>query len=168
MPPVTNAANSMDDYENKMVEAFVNKPEVTLWYENAFRKYNVNGVEKLSWVWSWWAFFGGIFYLLYRKAYMPAFLLFVISILSSFVPFGGFIVWIGTGGLAPYYVYKTYLSQKNAIEAKMTDTSKRIETMRELGGYNNWAIWLAVAIHAILWLSIFYALFTFLPMFAPQ
>ena len=84
MPPITNPDNTTDDYENKMVEAFVNKPEVTLWYENAFRKYNVNGVEKLSWVWSWWAFFGGIFYLLYRKAYMPAFLLFVVLVFCSY------------------------------------------------------------------------------------
>ena len=158
----------MDDYENKMIEAFVDKPEVTAWYINAFKHCDSNGVEKISWVWSWWAFFGGIFYLLYRKAYVSALVLFAITILSSAIPLGGLAVLIATGGLAPYFVYKIYRSKKDEIEATIDDEQKRIETMRTLGGYNNWAIWLAVAIHALFWVVIFYMLFTMLPLLMGQ
>ncbi|MCJ7765935.1 MAG: DUF2628 domain-containing protein, partial [Thiovulaceae bacterium] len=130
MVSTADTVNSTNDYDDKMVETFVNKPDTTAWYQNAFSQYSVNGVDKMTWVWSWWAFFGGIFYLLYRKAYLPALLLFVISIVSSRIPFGGLAVWIATGGLAPYYVYKTYQSKKAEIEATVADEQKRIETMR--------------------------------------
>lgn len=158
----------MDDYNSKMIEAFVNKPEKTVWYQYAFSQYSVNGVEKMAWVWSWWAFFGSVFYLLYRKAYLSALVLFILSIVSSLIPFGGLIVWILTGGLAPYYVYKTYQSKKAEIEATVADEQKRIETMRAIGGYNDWAIWLAVLMHAFLWISVFYLLFAMLPMLSQQ
>ena len=51
----------MDDskqYSNKMIESFIAKPEKTLWYQNAFSKFNVNGVDAMKWHWSWWAFGG--------------------------------------------------------------------------------------------------------------
>jgi len=151
-----------------MIEAFVNKPEVTAWYKNAFSQYNVNGIDKMTWVWSWWAFFGGIFYLLYRKAYLPALGLFVITIVSFAIPFGGLIVWIVTGGLAPYFVYQTYKSKKAEIEAAIADKQKRIETMRAVGGYNDWAILLAVAFHVIIWISLFAMFSTMMAMFSQQ
>ena len=165
---MVSTADTMNDYDNNMVEAFVNKPEVTQWYKNAFSRYSVNGVEKMAWVWSWWAFFGGIFYLLYRKAYMAAFGLFVLTIVSFAIPFGGLIVWILTGGLAPYFVYKTYQSKKAEIEAAIDDEPKRIETMRVVGGYNDWAIWLAVALHVIMWISVFFMFSAMMAMFSQQ
>ena len=158
----------LNDYDDQMLEAFVNKPEVTAWYKMAFSRYSVNGVEKMSWVWSWWAFFGGIFYLLYRKAYMAALGLFVLTIVSFAIPFGGLIVWILTGGLAPYFVYKTYQSKKAEIEAAIDDEPKRIETMRVVGGYNDWAIWLAVALHVIMWISVFFMFSAMMAMFSQQ
>ncbi len=156
------------DYDDQMIEAFVNKPEVTAWYKHAFSQYSVNGVEKMSWVWSWWAFFGGIFYLLYRKAYLPALGLFVLTVVSFAIPFGGLIVWIVTGGLAPYFVYKTYLTKKAEIEAAIDEEHKRIETMRAVGGYNDWAVLLAVAFHVLIWIWIFFAFSTMMAMFSQQ
>jgi len=165
---MVSTTTTLNDYDDQMIEAFVNKPEVTAWYKHAFSQYNVNGVDKMTWVWSWWAFFGGIFYLLYRKAYLPALGLFVITIVSFAIPFGGLIVWIVTGGLAPYFVYQTYKSKKAEIEAAITDEQKRIETMRAVGGYNNWAILLAVAFHVIIWISVFTMLSTMMAMFSQQ
>ncbi len=167
MEMVSNA-NTLNDYDDQMIEAFVNKPEVTAWYKMAFSRYNVNGIDKMSWVWSWWAFFGGVFYLLYRKAYLPALGLFVLTIVSFAIPFGGLIVWIVTGGLAPYFVYQTYKSKKAEIEANIADEQKRIETMRAVGGYNDWAIWLAVALHVLMWISVFTMLSTMMAMFSQQ
>jgi hypothetical protein len=165
---MVSTADTINDYDDKMVEAFVNKPEVTSWYINAFSRFSVNGVNKMSWVWSWWAFFGGIFYLLYRKAYMAALGLLALSIVSFAIPFGGLIVWILTGGLAPYFVYKTYQTKKAEIEANIADEHVRIETMRAVGGYNNWAVLLAVAFHAFMWIWVFFAFSTMMAMLPQQ
>lgn len=165
---MVSTADTMNDYDNKMLEAFVNKPEVTVWYKNAFSRYIINGIDKMAWVWSWWAFFGGIFYLLYRKAYMAALGLFVLTIVSLAIPFGGLIVWILTGGLAPYFVYKTYKTKKAEIETAIPDEQKRIETMRAVGGYNNWAVLLAVAFHALIWIWVFFAFSTMMAMLSQQ
>ncbi len=163
MESTAKIENSMNDYDNKMIEAFVGKPEKTLWYKNAFNKYSVNGVDKMSWNWSWWAFFGGIFYLLYRKAYLAALGLFVLTIVISLIPFGGLVIWIVPGGLAPYFVYKIYQSKRAEIEVTIEDEQTRIDTMRAIGGYNDWAIWIAVIIHVVLWTSVLYAMMMMLP-----
>jgi len=133
------------EYEAKMLEAFVgkpDKPEKGLWYANAFAKYDVNGVDAMKWNWSWWAFFGGIWFLIYRKAYAAAGGLFLIAIASSFVPFGGLVISILAGGYSPYFVYKTYKTKKLQIEAAEGDENRRVEMMEKLGGYNTWAAWL--------------------------
>ena len=142
----------LDDYDKQMIEAFVNKPEKTLWYQNVFSRYNINGIDKISWNWSWWAFFGGMFFLLYRKAYMAAMMLFALSILSSMIPFGGFIVWILSGGYSTYFIYKVYQSKKREIEMQMEDESRRIETMQMIGGYNTWVIWVGV-LFSVIWMG---------------
>ncbi|MDA3947352.1 MAG: hypothetical protein PF439_11805 [Helicobacteraceae bacterium] len=45
--------NNQHDYDDRMLEVFVNKPESTVWYKNVFSRFSVNGVEKMSWVWRW-------------------------------------------------------------------------------------------------------------------
>jgi hypothetical protein len=149
-PQAQTAAPS--DYEDRMLEAFVQKPEKFQWYKNAFAKFNVNGVDKPAWVWSWWAFFGTFWFLLYRKAYLPALGFFIANVVASFVPILGLVVWILTGGYATYFVYKTYKAKKEEIEAKIADPEKRIETMRAVGGYNQWVVWLAVIL-SLLWFA---------------
>ena len=167
----SRGSGSDSEYEAKMLEAFVgkpDKPEKGLWYANAFAKYDVNGVDAMRWNWSWWAFFGGLLYLLYRKAYMPAIWLLVLFIVASFIPFAGFILWILTGGFAPYFVYKTYLERKAEVESAIQDEPKRIETMRILGGCNDWAIWLAVLIHLFFWVFVFIMFYTLMPALSQQ
>ena len=36
------------NYEDRMLEAFIQTPEKFNWYKNAFSKYNINGVDKMS------------------------------------------------------------------------------------------------------------------------
>ena len=145
---------SLAEYENQMIEAFVNKPDKTFWYQNAFSQYQINGIDNMAWKWSWWAFFSGPLYLLYRKVYLEALVLLVVETLASFIPFVGLIVAIATGGYAPYLVYKKYKSQKQEIERTITDTQKRLETMRVLGGYNTWVIWVYALIATTVFLVI--------------
>ena len=131
----------MNEYDKKMIEAFIQKPEKTKWYIDAFSKFNVNGIDKVAWVWSWWAFGGGVFYLLYRKAYLGALIFFLANLVSSLVPLGGILIWILQGGFSVYFVYLKYKNLKNEIESKIEDEDERIKTMQQLGGYNNWALW---------------------------
>ena len=142
-----NEANSgpqTNEYEAKMLEAFVGKPESPekgLWYANAFGKYDINGVDVIKWNWSWWAFFGGIWFLLYRKAYAAAGGLLLISIIASFIPFSGIVISILAGGFSSYFIYKIYKTKKLEIEATHMDEEQRIEMMKVVGGYNTWVAW---------------------------
>jgi hypothetical protein len=154
-------SGSDSEYEAKMLEAFVgkpDKPEKGLWYANAFAKYDVNGVDAMRWNWSWWAFFGGIWFLIYRKAYAAAGGLFLISIASAFIPFAGLVVWVLSGGYSPYFVYKTYKAKKLQIEAAEGDENRRIEMMQELGGYNQWVVVMAVILNVLAFIGIMMAI----------
>ena len=123
----------------------------------------VNGVDNMQWVWSWWAFFGTWAFLLYRKQYIPALVLFILSTLTSFIPFAGFIVAILSGGYSTYFVYQGYKDKKSKIEASISDIDKRIETMRKIGGYNQWVIWVYVTFTTILFLYVTTLLFALMP-----
>jgi len=132
------------DYDNRMIEAFVNKPEKTFWYQNAFSKFNFNGVDTMKWHWSWWAFGGGSLFLLYRKQYLASLVLFILSVILSFIPFAGLLIMILSGGYSTYFVYKGYRQKKAEIEATIEDEEKRLETMRYIGGYHQWVVWVYV------------------------
>lgn len=149
------------EYEARMLEAFVDKPdkpEKGLWYANAFSKYDINGIDSMRWKWSWWAFFGGIWFLLYRKAYAAAGGLFLLSFAAAFIPPAGLILWILTGGYATYFVYKVYKNKKLQIEAMQSDEEQRIEMMRILGGYNQWVLVLAVILNLLVLFGIIFAI----------
>lgn len=154
-------SGSDSEYEAKMLEAFVakpDKPEKGLWYANAFSKYDVNGVDAMRWNWSWWAFFGGIWFLIYRKAYAAAGGLFLISIAAAFIPFAGLVIWVLSGGYSTYFVYKTYKAKKLQIEAAEGDENRRIEMMQELGGYNQWVVVLAIVLNVLVLVGVFMAI----------
>jgi hypothetical protein len=142
-----------EDYENKMIEAFINKDEKTLWYQDAFSKFNVNGVDVMRWNWSWWAFGTGFLFLLYRKQYLPSLVLFILSVTIGTLPFITLILMILSGGYAPYFIYKGYKQKKEEIEAKIDDEELRIQTMREVGGYHQWVVWLYIAITVVTFVS---------------
>jgi Protein of unknown function (DUF2628) len=147
-----------DHYEAQMVEAFVGKPDAPdkgLWYANSFAKYSINGVDKMTWNWSWWAFFGGIWFLLYRKAYAAAGGLFLISLAAAFIPFAGFVIWVLTGGFSSYFVYKVFKIKKLEIEAAYQDESQRVNMMQVLGGYNQWVVIVAIILNLIAFIGIF-------------
>jgi len=146
-----NKYEQLETSDYKMIEAYINKPEVTAWYVNAFQHFSINGVDVLRWHWSWWAFFGSVFYLLYRKSYSQAGMLLVFYVIGWFIPFGWFVLWILTGGYGPYAVYKTYKEKKLEVEATIEDEQKRLDTMQVLGGTNEWAIFVGVIAQLFIW-----------------
>ena len=133
---------SDEEYQNKMIEAFIDKPEVTLWYQNAFSKFNTNGVDTMNWHWSWWAFGGGAAFLLYRKQYIAALVLFISSFVLGMIPFVSLIMMVLAGGYSSYFVYKGFKKKLREVEQNIDDIDKRLETMRIVGGYHSWVIWL--------------------------
>jgi hypothetical protein len=139
----------MNNYEEEMLKAFVNKPEKYEWYKYAFNQYDLNGTPTMKWVWSWWAFFGGAAFLLYRKTYLAALIVFMISVVLSVIPIIGFIFAILVGGYGTYSIYKRYINKKLEIESKITDENERILAMQEIGGYNQWVVWFYYLLLAI-------------------
>ena len=140
------------DYSNKMIEAFIAKPEKTFWYQNAFSLFNINGVDAMKWKWSWWAFFGGFLFLLYRKQYIPALVVFILSMVLALIPFAGLIIAILVGGYGTYFVYKGYKTKLDEVERNIPvdDEYKRIQTMYAIGGYHSWVVWIYVAFVALI------------------
>ena len=143
------------DYSNRMIEAFIDKPEVTLWYQLSFKKFSVNGIDTMKWNWSWWACFTGFLFLLYRKQYLPALILFCFSTVIGFLPFGFLISMILSGGYSTYFIYKGYRTKLIEIESLISDEDERVKTMREVGGVHQWVVWIYGIFITILFLSIF-------------
>ena len=132
------------DYEKRMIEAFVNKSEKTQWYMDAFDKYSRYGRDRMVWHWSWWAFFGSIFFLFYRKAYLAGLALFVVFATVSMIPLAGLVAWVLSGGYLTYVMYKVYKNRKFDIEMRLDNEERRIAEMRKLSGPNTWVIWVGV------------------------
>jgi len=147
-------AEGPSNYDDAMLEAFVQKPEKFAWYKKTFAKFNKNGVESFTWSWSWWAFFVTFWFLLYRKSYLAALGFFGAAMVFSFLPLGTLIFMIIAGGTAPYFVYKTYTEMLRKVEEASTDTEKRLETMRMLGGYHTWVVVVAAIINALIIIGI--------------
>lgn len=146
-------------YEDKMLEAFIQNPKKFEYYKNAFAKYEKFGIERFAWNWSWWGFFGTVFFLLYRKTYLYAvaiwIILLLVGILNSFAMsifdienatamsyLISLPINIVIGGSSIYFIFKKYKKSKLEIENKIQDESERIEAMYSLGGVNKWVIWL--------------------------
>ena len=157
----TNPDSDSESYENKMLAAYIGKPDKVLWYQNAFSSYNLNGMDKFTLNWSWWAFFGGWIFLLYRKAYLAALVFFVLELPSllyfysssdySIVLYS--VLWlapaIASGGTGAFLVYTNYKKAKSRIEERIKDNQTRYETMKEIGGVHYFALWLIIPLYLI-------------------
>jgi len=145
------------DYEDKMLFAFVNKPEKFFWYKKTFAKFSINNVDKVSWAWSWWAFFFGWIFLLYRKSYKYALFIFlihaVLDSLGSFTNSTGIaqlLFNIACGGLLPYLLFIKFKEDKERIEKVITNEQERIDTMAKIAGKNDWVITAALVLFIFL------------------
>lgn len=134
-------------YEDDMLQAFIQKSDKVAYYQNALKKMTVTGQVNFRWHWSWWAFIGTWLFLLYRKAYLPALISFAIALI---IPFAWILFMIVMGGIAPYFVIKRYTTLKNEIELRYNDSQKRIEAMQEVGGFHTWVVWVAVILNLLI------------------
>lgn len=141
------------------IKAYINKPESEDFYIKAFEQYEVNGIERFKWVWSWWAFAGGIFFLLYRKLYIEALVFFILGIIASKVTFASIILWIASGGVFIYFVYKRYKKIVTTAIDHGIKGDMAIESLNELGGYNKWALNIAIILNVIVMIWFMYSAF---------
>lgn len=155
----------MDANEIEMIKAYIDKPKSEDFYIDAFEAYSEGGIDQFKWKWSWWAFAGGVFFLLYRKLYIEALIFFFVSAISSMVPVVSLVVWIVSGALFPYLVYLRYKKGKELALAKTSDRLEQLKILRTYGGYNQWAVYLGVVINifVMLWLLYMITLFAGLP-----
>lgn len=132
------------------LEIFLQTPSKVEIYARACEKFFAAGKRReLNYVstWSWWAFFGTLFFFLYRKEYKIAAALFAFVVISCFIPFLdeydrsiGMAVSVSSGTMAKYFVCYRFV----ALLDKKDD-----EALRKGGGVNRWAIWLAVIFYAL-------------------
>ena len=137
--------------ESQAIEAYIGTEKSVDWYKDAFQKYSIAGVDQFAWHWSWWAFGGGMFYLLYRKLSLEALGYFVLFMLLGAFPLISLVLWIASGGVLPYFVYKRYKKIKAEVEANLPDEYAQLQALQELGGVNRWAIWVAVVMSLLFW-----------------
>ena len=145
--------NAKDDHDQKLLEAFIGKPEKIAYYTTAFKEFEAEGKK---WHWSWWAAFPTILFLLHRKVYSPAvvimiLLLIPLSILMQPLTFalalgiimiyvGGYgIIMIYTGGYGISLVHNNFQEIKNEISSRILNKDEQIEEMRRRGGFI--AVW---------------------------
>ncbi|MFR4477795.1 hypothetical protein [Fusobacterium sp.] len=152
-------------YENQeILEAYIGTPDKIEWYKKTFESYNVNGIEKFSWNWSWYSFFFPFVYLTYRKCYLEAFIIWFFQthffmFFSLSFPFFKPIINIIFGFLCPWLVYKKYRKSIKKIERTEKEFEIQIEMAKKLGGVNviarNIIIIYYIILMAMLVLSIF-------------
>ena len=132
------------------LEIFLQTPDKVEIYARACEKFFAAGKRRelnYASTWSWWGFFGTLFFFLYRKEYKIAAALFAFVVISCFIPFLdeydrsiGMAVSVSSGTMAKYFVCYRFV----ALLDKQDD-----EALRRGGGVNRWAIWLAVIFYAL-------------------
>ena len=115
-------------------EAYIGTPEKFEWYKKVFESYNVNGIEKFSWNWSWWSFFFAPTHLIYRKCYIEALIIWLIQVFLIPTGFISLVFYIGTAVVSPLLIYRRYKRTLDKVEYSIDDKATKIDTIRKLGG----------------------------------
>ena len=116
-------------------------------YLTKFKKFNSNGTDSFSATWHWPAFFVPFFWLLYRKLYLWALLVFVVSL----IPYVYFIAMIVFGITGNHIYYKR--ARKKLLEIKLDPSSSEIQKavyIAHQGGVNS-----AIVIVALILMVVF-------------
>ncbi len=146
--------------KEEAIRAYINKPKSEDFYIDAFNRYEVDGVERFQWIWSWWAFAGGVFFLLYRKLYIEAVVFFILSFVATQVPFAGIALMIASGGIFIYFVYKRYKKIVTTAVEHEIKGDMAVESLNELGGYNQWSLYVAVGLNLLFMIGFLYIIST--------
>lgn len=152
MSDITADHQRMDSQsESRLLEAYIQKPEKIAYYQKGLQKMQQAGIFGFKWHWSWWAFFFGWAFLLYRKAYLPALGAFILPIFLSLIPVIGLLIaMILVGGSSSYFILKRYHDLKTTLQGSEEEA---IQAMYSFGGFHTWVIWVAAVVYALIGLS---------------
>lgn len=118
-------------------------------YLQKFRKFDISGVEQFSVTWHWPAFFFSFFWMLYRKLYLLALLVFLLS----YIPVANLILMIAYGLTGNFLYYKH--AKKKILELKTRQSLTGLpESLRQIGGVNGWVKTLAIILVILVILGI--------------
>ena len=136
--------------------------KIELFY-NHFKKFSVGGTLKYDLTFSWYAFFGNIFYFFYRKLYLPGLMLYLVistavavfltvimtiitfiidsdilgAVLSFLMPFLICSIYATT---SMYFYIRKFLKDLELSGYGKLDIERVKENMSLLGGSNEWAV----------------------------
>ncbi|MBS9782347.1 MAG: DUF2628 domain-containing protein [Arcobacter sp.] len=142
----------MEFKENELDEilrAHLQKDEKVDIYKPRVLSNIVNGVVNFKATWSWWAFFGTWGFFLYRKMYLQAAVFLLLSILLQSFGAVGLILMV-ISGVSAFYFYTKKLEKDLQIAGyNQREFSQVLESLKNLGGYHSWVIWVAVILNII-------------------
>lgn len=155
--------NDVENFDHKLLETFIAKPEKVAFYEDAFQVFE--NKSKL-WKWSWWAFFGGILFLIHRKIYGIALAIIVISIILSLTQeihpaikvialIFTWSTWIAIGGFGIKLVHSKFLHLKKIIPLYTSNQNDQFKEMTIKGEFV--AIW-KILVGFIIFIVVFVSL----------
>jgi len=110
----------------------------------------INEKPTFNLTWSWWAFLGGWAFFLYRKMYLMAFVFFILSLLTTVIPFGGLILALITGATAFYFYTVKFYDDLQTAGHRHRDIALVKEDLRKLGGYNSWVVFIAIIFYSLM------------------
>lgn len=136
----------MNDETRKEYEAFIG-PKAGFYLER-FGKFNVDGVETFQATWNWPAFLFTFWWMLYRKMYLWALVVFIVLT----VPYVGFAAWIACGISANYLYYRHVRGKIE--EVTRANPSDFQATLAKLGGTHEWVKIVAVIVTGLVLLAL--------------
>lgn len=120
-----------------------------------FKSFQAGGFDSFKVTWHWPAFFVPFIWLLYRKLYLWALLIFCLSI----IPYVGFIVMIVMGITANYLYYKDAKKKILALNSlHKTSESQGSDEIAHAGGVNNVAVWIGAILFIIVIIGVLAAI----------
>lgn len=116
-------------------------------YLAKFKKFNLTGEDSFAATWHWPAFFVPFFWLLYRKLYLWALLVFIVGL----IPYVGFAAMV-VFGISANYLYYTHAKNK-LLEVKTAQPAsdvQRVAAIARRGGVNSLVVIIPVVMIPII------------------
>lgn len=138
-----------EDFE-QILSAHLQKEQKVNIYKPRVEANLINGFVNFKATWSWWAFFGTWAFFLYRKMYLVSAIFFILTVAISSSGFGNLILMLASG-VSGFYFYTKKLDNDLKIAGyEQRDFSEVLNSLKQLGGYHQWVIWLAVILNIII------------------
>lgn len=133
-----------------LLESHIQKPEKVFVYKPNVEANIVNNEVVFKPTWSWWAFFGGWAFFLYRKMYLMAAVFFLMGFVVAMIPLGNILLSIVSGVSGFYFYTKKFKEDLQIAQYEQRPIEEVKQTMHYLGGYHSWVVVVAV-IYYLLW-----------------